>query len=102
LWDLLGEYTEPDFVFSTYFFGVGASIIALSNIKVFKVARLSGLGRKVLGIYAIHMIYVDFFLFIDDRTNSIIWQFTYIILVLFLSIYTTNILSRIQIFKRVI
>jgi surface polysaccharide O-acyltransferase-like enzyme len=100
--DVGGTYSEPDFVFSTLAFGSGFAMVSLSNAKIFKVDKLSGLGRRTLGVYVIHMVYVDFLKIFDEHSKSMLWQFLYVALVVYLSIYTAVLLSRMKFFKNLV
>lgn len=102
LWSLIGEYSEPDFVFSTLAFGTGFAMLSLTNANIFKVEKLSGLGRLTLGVYVIHMVYVDLLKYFDDNSSSIVWQFLYVTLVVYLSIYTVVLLSRMKFFTKLV
>jgi len=52
--NLLQEY-----VFGTYFLGLGYALLALSNHKFLNIESLAQIGKVSLGIYASHFIFVD-------------------------------------------
>ncbi len=78
--------------FGTYFTGMGAAIVALSNHPFLRLGIFSGLGRLTLGIYAAHFAFVDI-LRHSFKTGSLSWG-GYFFAVLFLSVSTALILSR--------
>jgi surface polysaccharide O-acyltransferase-like enzyme len=88
--------TNPihDYVFGTYFMGVGTALMALSNHPVLRSQSLGWLGKMTLGVYAIHFIYVDMFAYIDEKINTPIWELAYIFIVLTLSIITVIVFSK--------
>ncbi len=54
-----GATPFQDYVVGTYFTGMGAAIVALSNHPFLRLGIFGGLGRLTLGIYAIHFAFVD-------------------------------------------
>lgn len=56
---LYGGAAYYDYVFGTYFMGLGVAIIAFSNHKLLRNYRLANIGKLTLGVYLIHMIFVD-------------------------------------------
>ncbi len=89
-----------DYVFGTYLMGLGAAILSLSNHSLLRVRALSNFGPIVLGIYAIHFIFVDLFAPIDSIFDSALWEIIYIVVVLVLSIFSVRLMSRSRIFSR--
>lgn len=53
--------TSPlqDYVFGTSLTGLGAALVALSNVRALRLPVLSRLGPYVLGIYAVQYVFVD-------------------------------------------
>lgn len=93
LMKLFGTSLIRDYVFGTYFRGVGA-VLALSNHAVLRAKVFSVIGRMVLGIYAVHYIFVDILRPIDNIIKSVFWEVSYVFLVLVLSILSVLILSK--------
>lgn len=91
-----------DYVFGTYLMGMGAAILSLSNHPFLRVKALSNLGQNVLGIYAIHFIFVDIAHPIDKVIDSALWEIGYVFLVLTLSIVSVFLMSKSAILRRVI
>jgi surface polysaccharide O-acyltransferase-like enzyme len=85
---------KQDFVFGTYFMGLGAGYIALSNHRYLKIPILSKIGQMTLGIYALHMLYVDLFKPVSIAEFPILSDFVYIVLVLVFSIGSSLLLSK--------
>jgi surface polysaccharide O-acyltransferase-like enzyme len=52
---------EPDVAYGcgTYFMGFGVAMMSLSNSNAFRIEFLSHLGTRTLGVYLIHLIFVD-------------------------------------------
>ncbi|MBD8632142.1 acyltransferase family protein [Oxalobacteraceae sp. CFBP 8755] len=48
-----------DYIVGTYFFGLGMSMIALSNTRYLRVKALSSIGPLILGVYASHYYFVE-------------------------------------------
>jgi len=54
-----GSQLTHDYVVGTYFFGIGMSMIALSNTPILRVRSLASIGPLILGVYASHFLFVD-------------------------------------------
>jgi surface polysaccharide O-acyltransferase-like enzyme len=54
-----GANMSHDYVVGTFFFGLGVTLVALSNVKPLRIPALASIGPLVLGIYACHFLYVD-------------------------------------------
>ncbi len=54
-----GVSMAQDFVLGTWPFGLGVSMIALSDLRWARIPALAALGPLVLGIYASHYLFVD-------------------------------------------
>lgn len=54
-----GRSLAQDFVAGTLLTGVGAAVLALSDHRSLHWPRLAALGPSVLGIYAVHPIFID-------------------------------------------
>ncbi|MEK7748383.1 MAG: acyltransferase [Nitrospirota bacterium] len=102
LWKYFGISLEQDYVIGTYFMGVGVATVALSNHRIFRVPALSTIGRMVLGIYAIHVIFVDLFRVVDKQIDHPFWEISYVILVLGLSVVSVVLLSKNRITQKIV
>lgn len=100
LWKFFNTAVSQDYVFGTYFMGLGIAMLALSDHPIFSANRLAVLGRYTLGIYAIHMIYVINFAKIDRVYSSVVWEIGLIFMVLFLSIFTVILLARMSFMRK--
>jgi peptidoglycan/LPS O-acetylase OafA/YrhL len=78
----------------TYFMGVGAAMAALSNHAMLKNKVLSEFGKYTLGIYAVHLIFVENLHPVSELTHSPLWAIGYVMLALLLSIATVLLLAR--------
>lgn len=102
LWIMFETYPGHDFVIGTYFMGVGVAMSALSNHPLLKSKTLSKIGQMTLGIYAVHLVFVDLLRPIDKAFNSVIWELGYVVIVLVLSIITSLLLSKSKIAKKIV
>jgi surface polysaccharide O-acyltransferase-like enzyme len=91
-----------DFVFGTYFMGIGATLISLSNHKVLSNKMFSSIGKMTLGIYASHLIFVDLLRPVDKLLNHPLWELVFVILVLGLSVMLTKLLSKSKYTKKLV
>ncbi len=98
LWRYYGQSPLQDYVIGTYFMGIGAAMVALSNHPLLRLEMFSGLGRLTLGIYAIHFAFVDM---LSQGFKSLPWELLSLA-VLFLSVTTAMILSRNSITRRLV
>jgi len=102
LWKLYETPMEHDYVFGTYFMGLGVSIIALSNHPILKSTRLSKIGKMTLGIYAIHIIFVDLLKPLDRNIDHPLWEVSLIFLILLFSIFSTHLLAKNKITRKLV
>lgn len=101
IYKIWGGKLSNDFVLSTYPYGVGAALMALSNVKALRNARLVSVGPLVLGIYASHFLFVDLLRPVDHSYHGMIaWDVGYVAIVLVLSFATTYFLSKIAVTRR--
>tara|TARA_R110001592_G_scaffold363049_1_gene679829 strand:- start:366 stop:1409 length:1044 start_codon:yes stop_codon:yes gene_type:complete len=91
-----------DFVFGTYFMGVGATLLSLSNHKVLSNKMFATLGKMTLGIYASHFIFVDLLRPLDKLLNHPLWELFFVVLVLGLSVAFTKLLSKSKYTKKLV
>lgn len=95
LWKWFGtSLTIHEYVFSTAFMGMGMAMMALSNHPILQNSYYGDLGKKTLGIYAIHAIYVDMFQVLDWQIHSVLWEIGYLIMVCVLSIISVNLMAK--------
>ncbi len=103
---VLSRYFETtmiqDYVFGTYFMGLGVALIALSNHRKFRISFLGKIGTMTLGIYAVHLIFVDLLRPVDARTDNIFWEIAYIFLVFGFSIISVIFLSRFKLTRQIV
>jgi len=103
LWSAYNLYpTNHDFVVGTYLMGVGMALIALSNHKLVSYEHASIVGRYTLGIYVIHYFFVTLFFPLDDLIVSPVWEMSYVVLVLLLSVLSVHFMSKNKYLKRVV
>jgi surface polysaccharide O-acyltransferase-like enzyme len=99
LYIMYDTFPIQDYVFGTFLMGIGAALIALSDHQILQIKFLSRIGQWTLGIYAIHIIFVDLFMGIP---HSPVWEIGYVLVVFALSTLCTYILSRYNITKQFI
>lgn len=100
LWKLFHAEVRQDYVFGTYFMGLGAAVAALSNHEILKVSPLGRLGRYALGMYAIHFVFVDLFLPMGELGYSPLWDVAYMMLVLMSASVSVLLLSKSSTIRR--
>jgi surface polysaccharide O-acyltransferase-like enzyme len=90
-----GTNLAQDFVVGTYFYGLGMTMLALSDPAPLRVPRLAGLGPLVLGIYASHFLFVDLLATPDTPLRVIPgWDVIVVAVVFALSLALTGLLWR--------
>jgi len=94
IWKWYQTSPRQEYVFGTYFYGLGISLIALSNHPKLQSNFFSEIGRFTLGIYAIHYIFVEIFWSLFRYLNSPLWDIVFILLVLLLSVLSVFALSK--------
>ncbi len=97
-----GESLFQDYVFGTYFMGLGAAIISLSNNSLLSNKFFANAGRMTLGIYASHFIYVDLLSPLDESLDHPVWELMLIVIVFALSFLTTKALSKSKLTKKLV
>lgn len=93
LWRVFENLPQHDYVFGTYWMGIGFSIIMLVDSPKLQENVFSKVGRLSLGIYAVHYIFVDLFSRFDQTHHSAFWEIGYVMIVLILAILVTYLLS---------
>ena len=94
LWRVTGELPWQDYVFGTYFMGIGIAMMALSNHPILQNNWLAQLGGMTLGLYVVHYIFVDLFSEFNKLHDSFVWEVGYIFIVFVLSLLSVYVLSR--------
>ena len=91
-----------DYVFGTFLLGPGAAMMALSNHPLLRWGRLSSTGRLTLGIYAVHLVFVDIIRPFDAAMSSPWWELAHLGLVFLLSLFVTNLFAASARLKRIV
>lgn len=91
-----------DYVAGTCLMGVGAAMLALSGHRILDNAILARLGQLTLGIYAIHMLFVEWLLPIDRMTHNAWWEVGYVFIVFGASTLVAFLLSRNRFTRRLV
>ena len=98
-----GTTMSQDYVIGTYFFGVGAALIALSGKKWLQSSWLTSIGPLVLGIYASHFIFIELLHPLERRyAGNATWDIFYVVAVFLLSYALSLLFSRHQLTKRLV
>lgn len=100
------EYAVPmashDYLVGTLFVGLGVSLMALSGHSVLQLRRLSLFSKYTLGVYGVHVVFVDILIDTDNNISNPAWEIGFVIIVLLLSIATTWLLSRVKPLKKLL
>jgi surface polysaccharide O-acyltransferase-like enzyme len=95
IYDRWGTPLLHDYTVGTYFFGLGMSIIALSNTPYLRVKALASVGPLILGVYASHYYFVEHVRWLDGIVNNPYLRApAYLAVVFLLSLGTSFILAR--------
>lgn len=98
-----GAPTNQDYVFGTYFFGVGVAMIAISNPSLLRRSWAAAIGQLVLGIYASHVIFVRLLLPLDKKfEGNWLWSIAYVGLVFVLPYMLARFLARFKATKKLV
>ncbi len=98
-----GTTMSQDYVVGTYFLGLGAALIALSNPGILHLPRIASIGPLVLGIYASHFIFVEILRPLDRYySGNGLWEVSYVALVFLLSYALASALARFQLSRRLV
>jgi surface polysaccharide O-acyltransferase-like enzyme len=97
-----GSSMEQDFTIGTWPFGLGMSMIALSDLRWVRIPALAALGPLVLGIYASHYLFVDGLHAVRGIDAGPAGGLRYVLLVFLLSLGLTWLLSRLPVVRRVV
>jgi surface polysaccharide O-acyltransferase-like enzyme len=84
-----------DYIVGTYFFGLGMSMIALSNAPYLRVKALASIGPLILGVYASHYYFVEHIRWLERFIHSPhLRAIAYLAIVFALSLITSFMLAR--------
>ncbi|MFT4172239.1 MAG: acyltransferase [Rhodocyclaceae bacterium] len=90
-----GTAMGGDFVIGTYPLGVGMAMIALSNPAALHWQRLAAAGPLVLGIYSLHMAFIELLRPVDRALEgNLLWDGGFVLLVFALSYGAALLLAR--------
>jgi surface polysaccharide O-acyltransferase-like enzyme len=90
-----GAGMVQDYVFGTFFYGLGVTMMALSGVRALHVAPLAAAGPLVLGIYASHYLFIELLHPLNDRLQAYPgWSVAYIVLVFAGALGLTALLAR--------
>lgn len=70
-----GAELAQDYVTGTFLMGIGAALVALSNRDSLRSARSVSIGPYVLGIYAIHPLFVQLLKPLAAASSSALWNY---------------------------
>ncbi|MCW3786636.1 acyltransferase [Plebeiibacterium sediminum] len=85
---------NQDYVFATYFMGLGIAIISLSNQNFFNIPFFNYVGQKTLGIYAIHVLLIPILKPFFIKYYHPIFEIGFPIIIYFISLVFVEVLSR--------
>ena len=86
----------------TYFMGCGVAMMSLSNSYLFKIECLSHLGTLTLGVYLIHLIFVDALTPFSQRVVNSAWDLVFPIAVLCASLVCVSFMSNRKYLNRLV
>jgi surface polysaccharide O-acyltransferase-like enzyme len=102
LWSMYGTPLKQDYVIGTYFMGLGTAMVALSNHSALRARALSSAGKMALGIYAVHYVFIDILKPFDEKTNTVLWELSYVFIVFSLSYITVKVLANFSLTKKTV
>jgi surface polysaccharide O-acyltransferase-like enzyme len=85
---------DHDYLLGTVPFGIGMALLALTQEDSPLDARVGPYGRYTLGIYAIHLLFLDLFKPLGARVGADAWQVLYPLLVFGCSLLASAALAR--------
>jgi surface polysaccharide O-acyltransferase-like enzyme len=91
-WDLSPRF--HDYLLGTVPFGVGVALLALSQPDSDLDRRVGAYGQYVLGIYAVHLLFMDWLSPIGLLVGPLVWQLTSPVLIFGLSLVTSIFLAK--------
>ncbi|MDH5728115.1 MAG: acyltransferase [Gammaproteobacteria bacterium] len=102
VWTRFETSPRQDFVFGTFFMGFGVALAALSNHRWLRSPRLGRIGQLTLGIYAVHFLFVEILAPIEKRFDHVLWELSYVLIVLVLSIVVTLWMAKSRFLKKIV
>jgi surface polysaccharide O-acyltransferase-like enzyme len=98
-----GTSLVQDYVVSTWIYGLGVGLMALSDAPALRLPALASLGPLVLGIYASHYLFVELLQPLDESwRTSAAWDIVYLALVFAGALALTWLLSRWKATRRLV
>lgn len=98
-----GTNLARDYGIGTYFLGLGAGLVGLSNSPYLNFPRTASIGPLVLGIYASHVIFVDLLSPLNRYFQGIwIWPFLYIGMVFVLSYVLSRLMANFWLTRKLV
>jgi len=92
----------PDYLLGTFFVGIGFALIALSNAVLPSAHFLSTYATLTLGVYAIHVIYLDLLVHAKGMFPGGLWYPFIIIAVYILSVSRVFLMSKNQTLRQIV
>jgi surface polysaccharide O-acyltransferase-like enzyme len=92
--------TSHAYLLGTLPFGTGIAILALSKPNLGKNTIIPRLGKYVIGVYAVHYIFVDLFSHVQNRFDSHVVEFILPVAVFLISLLTVLTLQKNWLLKR--
>lgn len=93
---------DSDFVFGTYAMGIGATMIALAEPGWLTSVTLARWGRLTLGIYCVHLFFVEWLDGVIGRFDSPAAEVLYPVAVLLLSFFAAHLVSRVKLTRTLV
>jgi surface polysaccharide O-acyltransferase-like enzyme len=98
-----GTSLVQDYVVSTWIYGLGVGLMALSDAAVLRLPVLASLGPLVLGIYASHYLFVELLQPVDETWRIYpAWDALYVALVFAAALMLTRLLARFRATRRLV
>lgn len=90
-----GASMVQDFVAGTFLYGLGMTMMALSNAPGLRAPALAAVGPLVLGIYASHYLFIDLLYPLHLRLQEVPgWEAAYVALVFIGALLVSGLLAR--------
>jgi surface polysaccharide O-acyltransferase-like enzyme len=90
-----GGRLTHDYVVGTYFFGLGVSMVALSNAAFLRMPALASIGPLILGVYVCHVFFVERIPAFDQRVHlPLPRELVYLVTVFCCALAVTFVLAR--------
>ena len=97
-----GTTLAQDYLVGTYLLGLGSALMALSNHAFLRLPALRAVGPRVLGIYAIHVVFVELLYPVRLWISSPLWDIAYVLLVFALSFFAVSAMVKTGIGRRMV